>query len=233
MECRSWKNASTLVRAVAKNNHRRSRHTRNLARKHGRRPPYDRVLIVCEGEKTEPLYLEDIRISNRVPSAHVRVLHSEYGTQPRQVVDFAEEIFRETKEYDWVFAVFDRDDHLTYHDALTRAQALDMTLRNDERKSVHFVAVPSVPCFEFWLLLHFADIQAFFQRTEIVRRLKNHMPDYEKGATGVYAKTEPRLPEATDRAMRLRERFNPFSGTDPYTNVDELVTKLRSIRPVR
>ena len=144
---------------MAKNSHRRSRRAQEMARKRGKRPPYDRVLIVCEGEKTEPLYLSDIRIQNRVPSAHIRVLHSKYGTQPRQVVDFAEDTFSETKEYDRVFAVFDRDKHQTYHDALTRAAALNGKLKNDERKLVPFVAVPSVPCFEFWLLLHFADVQ--------------------------------------------------------------------------
>ncbi|PYS47674.1 MAG: hypothetical protein DMG13_27340 [Acidobacteria bacterium] len=112
-----------------------------MARKRGKRPPYDRVLIVCEGKKTEPLYLNDIRRQNHVSSAHISVMHSDYGTEPRQVVDFAVDTFKKTKEYDRVFAVFDRDEHQTYHDALTRAAALNGTLKNDERKSVPFIAV--------------------------------------------------------------------------------------------
>jgi len=103
----------------------RSRTARELARKKGARPPYDRILIICEGKKTEPQYLEEIRRRNRVPTAHVQVLHSQYGTQPRQIVDFAVAKFNKSKEYDSVYAVFDRDDHATYHDALARAAQLD------------------------------------------------------------------------------------------------------------
>ena len=73
--------------------------------------------------------------------------------------------------------------------------------------------------------------RAFFERGELFHRLKEHMPDYEKGRTGVYAVTEPGLADATQRATRLRARFSAFAGTDPYTNVDEVVTMLRSIRP--
>ncbi|MBN9277772.1 MAG: RloB domain-containing protein [Hyphomicrobium sp.] len=45
---------------------------------------------------------------------------------------------------------------------MTRAEQLDNTLRNDEKKLVRFFAVPSVPCFELWLLLHFENVLAFF-----------------------------------------------------------------------
>jgi hypothetical protein len=115
---------------------------------------------VCEGKKTEPIYLDDIRKAFRVPSAHLRVLHSDTGTEPRQVVDFAESKFLETREFERVYAVFDRDSHRTYHDALARAAALNEKMKNSERKLVHFAAVPSVPCFELWLLLHYANLQA-------------------------------------------------------------------------
>src|SRR5262245_59023932 len=101
---------------LAKARHHRERAAGKLARKRGKRPPYSRILIVCEGKKTEPQYFEEICIQNRVPSAHVTVLHSQLGTQPRQVVDFAEAKFNESKAYEQVYAVFDRDQHATYHD---------------------------------------------------------------------------------------------------------------------
>lgn len=208
--------------------HIRERREAELARKKGKRPTYPRVLIACEGEKTEPNYFEDIRKQYRVPSAHIRVLKAD-GTEPRQVVDFAEATFNASKEYEWVFAVFDRDDHPTYHDALTRAAALDNMLKNDEGAAIRFQAVPSVPCFELWFLLHFADIQAFFHRTEIYQRLRQHIADYDKGAEGVYALTEANLADATARAIRLQGRYNAHTGTDPYTNANEVVQLLRAI----
>ena len=97
-----------------------SRQRGRLVRTMGTRPAYDRILIVCEGKKTEPLYLDDIRKTFRIPSAHLRVLHSDLGTEPRQVVDFAERKFLETRKFEWVYAVFDRDSHRTYHEALAR-----------------------------------------------------------------------------------------------------------------
>lgn len=206
----------------------REREVQDLARKKGKRPPYPRVLIVCEGAKTEPLYFDDIRKQNRVPSAHIKVMHAD-GTQPRQVVDCAEATFKASKEYEWVFAVFDRDDHRTYVEALDRAAALDNKLKNDERATVRFLAIPSVPCFELWLLLHYADIQAAFHRTDIIRRLRDHIVGYEKGTGNVYATTSPALNIATQRAIRLQELFNP-RGADPFTQVNEVVSLLCNIR---
>ncbi len=39
---------------------RKPRRGKQLQRKVPKRKPYDRVLIVCEGEKTEPIYFEDL-----------------------------------------------------------------------------------------------------------------------------------------------------------------------------
>jgi RloB-like protein len=215
---------------VARNRHWREKEARALARKKGRWPRFPRVLIVCEGAKTEPIYFDDIGKQNRIPTAHIRVIHAD-GTQPRQVVDFAEKTFLETREYDWVYAVFDRDDHATYADAIKRAAALDGKLRSDERRPVRFVAVPSVPCFELWLLLHYVDIQAFHHRTKIINHLRVYIPGYEKGTENVYTTTEPSLSQAVERAQRLVARFAALPGTDPYTRVHEVVQLLRSIRP--
>jgi hypothetical protein len=90
--------------------------------------------------------------------------------------------------------------------------------------------VPSVPCFELWLLLHFADIQAYFPAGEIIQKLVNYIANYGKGATGIYARTEPLLSVAIARAIRLKNMFQPATGTDPYTDVDTVVTLLQGIR---
>jgi hypothetical protein len=208
---------------------RAPRNVDRLARRQPVRPPYARVLIVCEGEKTEPLYLDDIRRANRIPTTHIVIAHGGV-TEPRQIVDFAEREFRANRAFDRVFAVFDRDQHLTYISALDRAAALDGTLRNDDGTLVPFKAVPSVPCFELWLLLHFEDVHAFWHRSEVYQRVRGHIAGYEKGSHGVYARTEASLAQAAQRSERLRERFDPRTGEDPVTDVDILVSLLRSIR---
>lgn len=217
---------------VPRNKHQRQRGARQLKRVKGKRPPYPRVLIVCEGSKTEPLYFNDIRILNRVPSVYVKVLPAD-GTEPLQIVDHAMSTFdNDGRTYENIFAVFDRDDHRTYHNALARAAALDGKLRNDERQIVRFVAVPSVPCFELWLLLHFKEIHALLDRAVVYRQLQGHIADYAKGLKGIYAVTEPSLPLAIERAKSLQARFTA-NGEDPYTLADEVVELLRSIRPIR
>ncbi len=214
---------------MPRDNHPRERQARALARKRGNRPPYDRILIVTEGRKTEPLYFDDIRQQNRVPTAHIMIIPGD-GTEPLEIVDTAWSRFLEEKAFEWVFAVFDRDRHRTYHAALERAAALDRSVVNDEGRSVRFVAVPSVPCFELWLLLHFQEVHSFWDHREVIRFLRQHLRGYEKGAEGIYAQTEPSLQQALQRAQRLKARFTPDSGTDPYTGVDDVVTRLRSIR---
>ncbi len=47
--------------------HSRARSGRDLKRKTPNRPPYDRILIVCEGAKTEVNYFEEIRQEARLP----------------------------------------------------------------------------------------------------------------------------------------------------------------------
>jgi RloB-like protein len=213
---------------MAKGRHRRERGSKKLRRAKAKRPPYDRILIVTEGKKTEPNYLEEMRIERRVPNAHIRVVWAE-GTQPLKVVECAEKLFRNGKEFDLVYAVFDRDDHPldNYRNALAKASALNGKIKNDEGKAVPFVAIPSVPCFEFWLLLHYEDEQAFHHRDDIYRRLRRHLPRYSKGAKGTYEKTSALIGTATGRAVNLRRHYAAPNGGEPFTEMDLLVQVLR------
>ncbi|MGO9740895.1 MAG: RloB family protein [Roseiarcus sp.] len=201
-----------------------------MARKKGKRPPYPRMLIVTEGEKTEPLYFEEIRRELRLNAVHVAVAGSVYGTEPRQVVDYAVDLFlQRRKEFDLIFAVFDRDQHGAYHEALNTC--LSTKLTNDEKKRVELCAVPSNPCFELWLLLHYENIHDLFHRTEIVDKLKRHIADYEKGLAGTFARTRSAVSTAIGRAKRLQQRYRPEQDTEgPYTNVHAIVELLLSIR---
>ena len=216
----------------------KERQRRQLERKISRRPGFDRLLIVSEGSRTEPGYFREIIADHRLPSAHVVVSPSLIGTDPRQVVDYAQELFLRgdphrrlaPKVYDRVYAVFDRDDHRSFHDALARARAIDGTLKNDLRQRVRFEVAPSRPCFEFWLLLHFEDVRHLMPRDELTQRLKRHIPGYTKGHTGLYAATKPRLPTAIARARALAARVDPADDTEPYTGLVDLVEYLVDLR---
>lgn len=207
---------------------------RDLKRRAAVRQPYDRLLIVCEGEKTEPQYLRDIQRELRLATAHVQVLSSPYGTAPLQVVEYAERLFLkgdrdksiEPGSFDRIAVVFDRDEHHTYHAALVKAAALHGRLKNDAGERVPFDVIASVPCFELWLLLHFEDVLAPLSPREAGERLRVHLPAYEKGQGGHWAATKNRREVATERATLLAAAATAHDGTEPYTAMHELVSRL-------
>lgn len=223
---------------MARDNSPKERQQKQLERKQGRRASYDRILIVSEGSKTEPNYFREIRVAHRLHTANVEVQPSELGTSPIQVVQYANALFEQgdrhkkiqPRAFEQVYAVFDRDDHGSYFEALQLAESLDGRLRNDNKRPVRFRAIASVPSFELWLLLHYADIQAPLHRDEVMRRLKQHMPGYEKGAGGAFATTRGLVELATQRAQVLAERFTAYDAPEPFTAIAELVELLTKLR---
>lgn len=223
---------------MGRDNSPKERQRKQLERKLGRRASYDRILIVSEGSKTEPNYFGEIRREFRLHTANVQVQPSDFGTSPLQVVKYAKALFEngdrhkniQPRAFEKVFAVFDRDDHLTYSEALALAASLDGKLRNDDRKAVEFRAIASVPSFELWLLLHFEDIQAPIHRDEVMRRLKSHIPGYDKGALGAFATTRAQLDVATRRAEILSTKFTAYDDPEPFTAIADLVKLLVALR---
>ena len=51
---------------------------------------YDRVLIVCEGEKTEVSYFSELLACYRISTANVKVVHG--GSQPKTLVQWAKKL---------------------------------------------------------------------------------------------------------------------------------------------
>lgn len=210
--------------------HSRHRSREKLLRAKPTRPPYKRILIVCEGSKTEPNYFNEIRKKYRLPTAHIKILGSELGTEPLQVIESALAEFNRAKAFDMVFVVFDRDDHRTFYAAIKKVEGLDKAIKNDERQFVEFKYTISIPCFEVWLLKHYRDVHAFNHRDEVFDDLKSHIAGYAKGNRDVFEITEPLLDDAKRRANRSRERNSEIKDDEPFTNVDELVEVLMNLR---
>lgn len=193
-----------------------------------------RLLIVCEGGKTEPEYLLEIRRERHLPAANVQIMPSALGTDPLNVVGYARQLFENgdphkkiaPRRFDEIYAVFDRDAHENYHAALQATAELNGKLRSDLRQPVAFHAIPSVPCFELWLLLHFEDVQHPITRFEALDRIREHLPGYEKGAGSHFLSTRDRLSIAITRAMALSERNSPEHGEQLYCAIPRLLDAL-------
>ncbi|MDR0779124.1 MAG: RloB family protein [Pseudomonadales bacterium] len=225
---------------MGRDNSPKERQRQQLARKLNRRASYDRILIVSEGSKTEPNYFNEIRVAHRLHTANVAVRPSELGTAPLQVVRYAQQLFEhgdphlhrriQKRAFEQVFAMFDRDEHESYFDALRLAESLDGKLKNDIKQPIRFRAIASVPNFELWLLLHYEDIRAPIHRDEVLSRLRRHYPGYEKGITGVFAATKGRLEVATQRAQVLATRFSAHTVPEPFTAAADLAQLLIGLR---
>ncbi|MEZ4662066.1 MAG: RloB family protein [Caldilineaceae bacterium] len=205
---------------------KRSRYTRFPKRNAPKRSPYDRVLIVCEGSKTEPTYFQQMIDHLKLNTANVKI-DGDSDPAPRSVVQHAKKRHKEDGDFDRIYCVFDKDQHTTYEQAKSDI--------SNARPSNCFFAVTSVPCFEYWLLLHFVYTTKPFApsgvRTaadEVIVELKQHIPNYQKGAHDIFAQ----LIERTEQAIRHAEQANrqaEHNDTDnPTTAVHELVTYLQT-----
>jgi hypothetical protein len=222
---------------LGRDHHPRMRQAKQLQRKASRRDPYDRILIVCEGLKTEPNYFKEIRQVYRLNTANIEVRHSQLGTCPLQVVQYAHDLFTNgdshhripARAFERVYAVFDRDEHLNYLKALTTAQRLNHKMRNDQKQLVIFEAIASVPCFELWLLLHYKDILHPIHRDDAEAQLKQYISNYQKGQSGIFDATKNLLQTALPRADRLLAT-NSANSDGPYTSVGTLVNFLTNLK---
>lgn len=223
---------------MGRDNSQKERQKKQLERRQARRVSYDRILIVSEGSETEPNYFEEIRKFYRLHTASVVVQPSELGTAPIQVVKYAKKLFEngdphkniQPRAFERVYAIFDRDDHDSYFNALQLAESLDHKIKNDIKQYIDFKAIASVPSFELWLLLHFEDIQAPLSREEVMNRLKKHIPGYCKGANNSFKLTQQRLTIASTRAEQLATRFTAYDAPEPFTGIFKLVANLTTLR---
>jgi len=208
---------------------RKERKAELLRRRRATKAPYDVILIVCEGAKTEPNYFTELKKAFRLSNANVMICGR--GSDPLSVVNFAIETFSREPEFDRICCVFDRDRHTTYNAALDRVR------RRRLGKGSKIFAIPSVPCFEFWLLLHFTYTTKPFDAPfsdsiclRVIEELKKHLPAYQKGDQDIFNKIQDKLDKAITNACRV-EQFHQTSGTDnPSTLVYSMVEYLRDLK---
>jgi len=230
----------------------KNREARALAREQALRDQYAKILIVCEGTKTEPNYFKAMRGRLGLNPRNVIIYDKPTGCDPLKIVKLASDKICNDKDYDEGYCVFDRDSHQTYEEALEKISHDNIRLKkeNDKLKRkerretpVKLHAITSNPCFEVWLLLHYGYTTKPFDSSytggsrceSVIKELrkKGCIPDYEKGAADIFSKTEKLLETALVNAEKL-EKFHETSGTDnPSTQVHILVKKLKEMEEQR
>lgn len=205
---------------------RKAQDVRSLQRRKASREPYAKVLIVCEGEKTEPLYFRGLIDHYGLSSANVEVC-GECGSDPISILKHARQRYREEKDagdpFDKVYCVFDKDCHANYTQAIN-------TIHNLTPKGV-YIAVTSVPCFEYWLLLHFTyTTKAYKTCDQVLADLKNYVPNYSKGSRDIFSELINQIDFAKKNAVRVLSESEKTNTDNPTTYVHELVSFLQDIK---
>jgi hypothetical protein len=72
---------------------RKQKSASELNRLRKQQPSLSRFLIVCEGQKTEPYYFDDLRARQRLRT--LRIVPSTYGSSPVSVIRCATDLYNE------------------------------------------------------------------------------------------------------------------------------------------
>ena len=215
---------------------RKAQKAEELERQRRERAKGTRFLIVCEGMKTEPYYFEEFCEIRQIRTPRVRIAPGEEGSSPDCVVAYAETLFDEDVQlgpdlYDEVFCVIDRDKHPTFKPAIKRIEEL-------AADGKPFVAIPSFPCFEYWLLLHFTYTRQSFHAAgkrsicdNVIRELRKQpgFGGYAKAQKNIYSLVKEHTDTAIKHAELAEKEASQTGESNPSTCVHHLVKALQQL----
>jgi len=215
-------------RALQEAKRRRRGEAPNLERSDPTNNEKQKILIVCEGENTEPLYFEQFKLT----TATIKAVGEGYNTT--SLVGRAEKLSKED-DYDQVWCVFDKDDFKEFNDAIYMAEGMS------------FHVGYSNQAFEYWLILHFEDHQGGgMHRDDYCDKLNGYLKEFgveydcdskkitKEIFTILQSKESGKLKQtlAIERAKRILKYHEgtPPAKAESSTTVFELVEELEKYR---
>jgi len=201
----------------------------NYKRREAFREPRRSILIVCEGEKTEPIYFNALKEKLRLIMVDVEIVGE--GGAPITVVDHAIELREERKqiakksliktEYEVIYCVIDVDRHET----------LDQTI--DKARGNEICVILSNPCFEYWYILHFRKTSAPFNTSQDAKSaLRREHSAYSESDTTIFNVVYPKTSDAIKHSKEvLKGQHNDaedLRDCNPSTHVHKIVEYLHT-----
>lgn len=146
-------------------------------RKVNTRTPQLTYLIICEGERTEPEYFKSLIAHN---NKNTDILLVDIEGEGRGTVSLINKAIakknRSIKEYDKVWAVFDKDDFEDFNDAIRLANKNDIN------------CAWSNESFELWYYLHFQFLDTGISRSDYIDRIEREIRTKTDDKSFKYAK---------------------------------------------
>ncbi len=211
---------------------RKAKQIRELARNKAKRNSYAKILIVCEGSKTEPNYFNELKDHLVLCSTNI-IITGDCGSNPMSVFSHGLDEYKIKNNFgdpfDKVFFVFDKDTHPDYQETIN-------TIKSAKPKNT-FIPITSVPCFEYWILLHFVYTTKPYKNVgdnsccdELINELQKYLSNYKKGDRSVFKLILPSLSQAKIYAAKAMHESGQNNNDNPSTKVYELVEYLESIK---
>ena len=175
----------------------------------------DLVLIVAEGQKTEPLYFSGFRLSN------VKVIGCGYNSDSlvSHAVYLKKQAIKNGEPYDQIWCVFDRDS--------CSPENIINAFRIANQNEIHPAFTNEA--FELWYLLHFNFYDSALSRNQYSDKLTESLGfKYRKKTHDMYDRLLPLQPNAIRNAIALLGRYSQSNPErdNPSTTVHHLVQYL-------
>ena len=211
---------------------RKQRRIDDYKRREAFKEPRKSILVVCEGEKTEPLYFNALKEELQLIMVDVDIVGE--GAAPISVVDRAIQLREERKRvasksliktaYEVIYCVLDVEAPVP-HESLARAI--------DKAKGNKFDVILSNPCFEYWYILHFRKTGAPLGSSQDAKSaLRQEHPAYSKSDTTifdvVYQKTSAAIRHSKEVLREQHNDAEDLRDCNPSTHVHKIVEYLQN-----
>ena len=191
------------------------------------------ILIICEGEKTEPQYFK------RFPTTNVKVATIGIGKSNIALIKDAIVIWKkkaaEGEYFERLWCVFDRDDfplqnyNQSFENIVNEEEQLNKKYRKKIGRRVGINIAYSNQAFELWYLLHFDYIDTALERFQYQNMLSHRMQrEYKKNDPDMYSLLIKFQDVAINNAKKLEASIKiPLKHNhNPSSTVYQLVEEL-------
>ena len=179
-----------------------------------------RICILCEGKVTEVHYFESIKRELSLSSVTIR--HVPLKEMKRHI----QAMIREDPGMDEIWCVVDDDER----PSVPTFTGWLSVQSNRASNGAQVASAVSVPCFEYWLLLHFKNTTKSYRAVgagnsacrQVIQELQKHLPNYDKAKPSTW-RTCHELRADACRNARSATAASGTSSTEVWQLVERLV----------
>jgi len=179
-----------------------------------------RILIVCEGEKTEPNYFIKFKANPEIfDIIDVQGTGCNTVSLITAAIKIKDEAIQKKEPYIETWCVFDKDDF--------SIDAFEKAIKLAEHSQIR--CAYSIEAFELWYMLHFNFYDTAFSRSQYGEKLSELLgKPYLKNDPGMYLLLSKKQSRAIQNARKLynKQCLLPFKDRNPITTVFQLVERL-------